>query len=103
MGFDPVSGNMVLGGLLGGYMQSQADAAKAAQAQAQAQATKAAAAQADQVDQNNNRINAKKPDVAGMLLVNQQAGKAGIGGTMLTGAGGVSDALSLGKNTLLGG
>lgn len=90
------------GGLLL-YMQNQQDQAKAAQEQAQAQATKAAAAQADQVDQNNNRINAKKPDVAGMLLVNQQAGKAGIGGTMLTGAGGVSDALSLGKNTLLGG
>lgn len=54
-------------------------------------------------EQEINRANAKKPDVAAMLSGNEQAAKGGAGSTMLTGPQGVDpNALNLGKNTLLG-
>lgn len=74
-----------------------------AQAQAAKQAESNAAKQADQADQANNRAKAKQPDISAMLSGNGLDAKAGIGGTLLTGPGGVDpNLLSLGKSTLLG-
>ncbi len=54
-------------------------------------------------DQAMNRANQKKPNTAAILAAAQQAGKGGIGGTLLTGPSGVpDDLLSLGKTGLLG-
>lgn len=51
-------------------------------------------------DQAQKRANATLPDYAGMMKRN----KAGVGNTMLTGAGGVAPTrVPLAKNTLLGG
>jgi alanine dehydrogenase len=59
--------------------------------------------QADQADQANNKLNAKRPDIGAMLSANQSAAAGGGAGTMLTGVGGVDPStLQLGKNTLLG-
>ena len=75
--------------------RQQKDAAK--KAQANANQTAAAA------DQANNRANQKSPDSMAILDAASQAGKTGASGTMLTGPQGVDpNALSLGKNTLLG-
>ena len=57
--------------------------------------------QKNQAEREFNRANAKTPDLAGIMASNKRA--EGAGSTMLTGPQGVSqDALSLGKNTLLG-
>ena len=69
--------------------KKESDAQKKAQRSAEAQAQK----QQQQAEREFNRANAKTPDLAGIMASN-----------MLTGPQGVSqDALSLGKNTLLGG
>lgn len=79
--------------------QEQKKAAENAARQAQANADR----QARQADEAFNRANQKKPDTSAILAAAQQAGKAGASGTMLTGPQGVDvNALSLGKNTLLG-
>jgi len=68
--------------------------------QAQANANK----QAKQAEQDMNRANQRQADIAGALGAAGAANNAGIGSTMLTGPQGVAqDALTLGKNTLLGG
>lgn len=78
---------------------AQSDAAKKSMQQAQANANDAQR----QADQEFNRANQKKPDTSAILSAQQQAGKAGISGTMLTGPSGVDPAsLTLGKSTLLG-
>lgn len=80
--------------------QEQKKAAEASMNQAKANALKAE----KQADQDNNRINQKKPDTSAILAAASQAGKGGVAGTMLTGPQGVDpNALSLGKSTLLGG
>lgn len=76
----------------------QAKAQKKAMRSAEAIAEK----QKNQAEREFNRANAKTPDLAGIMASNKRA--EGAGSTMLTGPQGVSqDALSLGKNTLLGG
>lgn len=78
--------------------KKQSDAQKKAQRSAEAIAEK----QKNQAEREFNRANAKAPDLAGIMASNKRA--EGAGSTMLTGPQGVSqDALSLGKNTLLGG
>jgi hypothetical protein len=68
------------------------------------QSKNAAKQQALLAEQDMNAANKKRASTTGLLSAAQQAGKAGISGTMLTGAGGVdSSKLSLGKSTLLGG
>lgn len=80
--------------------QEQKKSAEASMNQAKANALKAE----KQADQDNNRINQKKPDTSAILAAASQAGKGGVAGTMLTGPQGIDpNALSLGKNTLLGG
>ena len=81
--------------------KKQSDAQKKAQRSAEAIAEK----QKNQAEREFNRANAKTPDLAGIMASNKRAeGAEGAGSTMLTGPQGVSqDALSLGKNTLLGG
>ena len=80
--------------------QEQKKSAEASMNQAKANALKAE----KQADQDNNRINQKKPDTSAILAAASQAGQGGVAGTMLTGSQGVDpNALSLGKSTLLGG
>jgi hypothetical protein len=79
--------------------QQQKKAADSASQQAQANALK----QERAADEATNRANQKRADPAAALAAASQAGKAGVGGTMLTGPQGVDPAaLTLGKNTLLG-
>ncbi len=79
--------------------QQQASAQKKAQAQSKALADKSATA----AEQAHNAANQKRPNTSGILDAATQAGRAGISGTMLTGAQGISrDQLSLGKSSLLG-
>ncbi len=79
--------------------KKQSDAQKKAQRSAEAQAQE----QQQQAEREFNRANAKTPDLAGIMASNKRA-EGAAGSTMLTGPQGVSqDALSLGKNTLLGG
>jgi len=77
----------------------QKKAAKNAQRQAQQNAMR----QEKAADEATNRANQKRANPGAALDAAMQAGKGGAGGTMLTGPGGIGqDALSLGKNTLLG-
>lgn len=77
----------------------QADAAKKSMQQAQANADRTAR----QADEAFNQANQKKPDTGAILSAQQQAGKSGVSGTMLTGPAGVDpSSLTLGKSTLLG-
>ena len=58
---------------------------------------------ADKAEQQFNKLNGKKPDIAGLMDQNIQAGKNGPSGTLLTGPQGIDPTkLSLGRNTLLG-
>ena len=83
--------------------KAQGDANKKAQEAAKAQEANAQKTQ-DMQQQQINKANAKRPDVAAMLSGNEQSAKGGASGTMLTGPQGVDpNALNLGKNTLLGG
>jgi len=61
---------------------------------------KTAATQANLADMANNKANRKTPNIAAIM----QGNKSGVGSTMLTGPQGVDPgALTLGRNTLLGG
>ncbi len=96
---------VVVGVGVGGYMQYDAakDAAKA-QERAQAEQRRRAQEAARKADEEFNRLNMKKPNLAGIMAGNQQASAGGVGSTMLTGPGGVNMTNSiLGKATLLGG
>lgn len=71
---------------------------------AQYQAQQAALKQQKQAEEQLNAANKKKPDTMALLDSATQQGRAGQSGTMLTGPQGIDlNALSLGKNTLLGG
>ena len=79
--------------------QQQSADAKKARDQAAANAKKTEL----QADMANNKANQKSPDTSAILDAQNQAGKSGVSGTMLTGPGGVNPAaLTLGKSTLLG-
>lgn len=104
MGIDPVTatiGSAILGAVVSTATSSkQASQADKAAKQAQTNADKLYAQQ----DQQNNRLNAKKPNTDALFAQNQVEGQQGASGTMLTGPTGVDpNSLSLGKNTLLGG
>lgn len=74
------------------------------QAGAQEQARMEARSQQRQSDEAMGRANRKTPDTGGILSAASQAAQGGPASTMLTGPTGVDpNALSLGKNTLLGG
>lgn len=103
MGMDPLTlmaGAALLGaGVSYANGQQQKEATEKASRQAQQNAAKMAA----DADQANNRANQKKPDTSAILSAAQQSGKAGASGTLLTGPQGVDlNALTLGKNVLLG-
>jgi len=77
----------------------QAKAADKANRQAQENARR----QEKAADEATNRANQKRADPSAALSNAMQAGKSGASGTMLTGAQGIDpNALTLGKNTLLG-
>jgi hypothetical protein len=68
------------------------------------QAEARAVADAQAADRAFNAANGKKPDLAALLTGNKSASGLGVGGTMLTGPGGVDPgSMLLGKKTLLGG
>ncbi|MDD4913297.1 MAG: hypothetical protein PHP57_13470 [Sideroxydans sp.] len=80
------------------YLQGKQQ--KAANDLASTSAINMAKAAASTADQQFNRANQKKPDIASLLYNNQQ----GSAPTSLTGSAGVGNSsLSLGKTTLLGG
>ena len=97
-------GAMAAAGVAGVVMShQQGKSQKKAAANAAQQAQANAAKQERAADEANNRANQKRPDTMALLDAAQQAGKAGVSGTMLTGPQGIDpNALSLGKNTLLG-
>ena len=71
---------------------------------AQYRAEQAALKQEKQMEQQMNAANKKRPNTTAMLDSAAQSSRAGQSGTMLTGTQGIDPAaLSLGKNTLLGG
>jgi len=74
------------------------------QAGAQEQARMEARSQQRQSDEAMGRASRKTPDTGGIMAAASQAAQGGPSSTMLTGPMGVDpNALSLGKNTLLGG
>lgn len=74
------------------------------QAGAQEEARMEARSQQRQSDEAMGRSTRKTPDIAGIMSEAGQAAQGGPSATMLTGPTGVDpNALSLGKNTLLGG
>src|SRR5687768_11319239 len=89
-------------GLAGSFVQAkQAKSAQKDQDRANAQADANAKKNLAQQEQAFNKANAKKPNVAALLAQNDA--ETSLGGTNLTGVGGVkSSDLQLGKNTLLG-
>lgn len=103
MGIDPVTatiGAAVLGAVMQGVQGNRQESqARRAQAENKSQAEKLYAQQ----DQENNRRNARGPNVDALFASNALEGQQG-GGTMLTGPGGINpDSLDLSRNTLLGG
>lgn len=71
-------------------------------AQGQAEANALSTERKSEVAQNE--ANQKTPDIAAILSRAATASKGGVGSTMLTGPGGVSNStLNLGKSSLLGG
>lgn len=98
-----------VGGLLlagaGTAMQYESSRKSASmQEDAQKQAKESALKQEKAADEAYNRANQKTPNASSILSAAQQAAKGGVGGTMLTGATGITpDALQLAKTSLLGG
>lgn len=88
---------------VGSQMKAAKKAAKQ-QKTALTQAETTARNEAAQREMEFNSMNQKKPVLLDTLIAqNLKASKGAQGGTMLTGPRGVSDPLSLGKSTLLGG
>lgn len=88
-----------------GTASSMIQGKKAAKAQKTllTQQERAAESEAAQRDMEFNKLNQKKPVLLDSLIAqNLKASKGAQGGTMLTGPRGVSDPLTLGRNTLLG-
>lgn len=84
--------------------QQKAHAESLAAAEKQAAESKALMdKQLKSADENMNRATQKRPNTSSILSEAEQAGKAGVSGTMLTGPTGVDPSeLKLGKSTLLG-
>lgn len=83
-------------------LQAQQDALTQQKA-AQADATAAAEKQAKVAEEATNRSLAKTPNTSAIMSQAEQASKAGVGSTMLTGPAGVDpNSLQLEKKTLLG-
>lgn len=97
-------GGLVMSGIQGSKQADAQEAALKKQNQAQGEAKAAALSTQRKADLANNEDNQKTPDIASILAKAAQAGKVGLGSTMLTGAGGVNPgSLSLGGgSTLLG-
>lgn len=73
------------------------------QASAQREAQRRAKEAEDLRQQEFNRLNQRKPNISALLAANQNAGRMGAYGTMLTGIGGVQPSGSnLGQPGLLG-
>lgn len=90
----------IVGGVQSGNNQKKA-------LKAQTTATQTAEANALSTERKNetatNDANKKVPDIASILSQAANAGKVGVGSTMLTGSSGVAPGtLTLGKTTLLG-
>ncbi len=75
------------------------------QEQAQRLAASRALAETGRSEQERRRLNRRQPDLGSLLADSQRGGAAGVGGTLLTGPGGVSrNRLTLGGGgTALGG
>jgi len=97
---EAVIGSALIGAASSGFAgHKQRKAAKNAANQAQ----DAARRQERAAEQAQNRANQKRANPGAALAASQQAGKSGASGTLLTGQGGIDpNALTLGKNTLLG-
>jgi uncharacterized protein HemX len=78
-----------------------ADQNRKSQNQAADAAKAAAEKQLKANDEAQNRANKNSPDSSAILSAAQQSAKSGVGGTMLTGAGGAAPG-TLGKPSLLG-
>lgn len=73
------------------------------QKKAMAQSKTLADNNATAAEQAHNAANQKRPNTSSILDAASQSGRAGVSGTMLTGAQGVDkNAMALGRNTLLG-
>lgn len=86
---------------------AKANANQQASLKAQTTATQTAEASALSTERKNetatNAANQRTPDISSILSQAATQSKVGVGSTMLTGAGGVSNSnLNLGKSTLLG-
>ena len=86
----------------GQKQQGEQKKAMAEQTQTQQQAEANALSTERQSAIAENAANAKTPNVAAILARAAQMGNQGLSSTMLTGPGGVTGPMSLGKNTLLG-
>ena len=89
------------------YQGNKADQNQKAALKQQTTATQTAEANALSTERKNetatNAANQKAPDISAILSQAANASKVGVGSTMLTGSGGVSNSsLNLGKSTLLG-
>lgn len=96
-----------LGTGLSAYNASKANANQKQALANQTTATQTAEANALSTERKNetatNAANQQAPDISSILARAAQAGKTGVGSTMLTGTGGVAPgSLSLGKSSLLG-
>jgi hypothetical protein len=106
---DPVTATIAAVGILGAgasvYSANKAaKSQKKAMKQAEQQALKSAADEKALNERSINAANRKRADFATMFSMNQAAGSAGVGSTMLTGPGGSKPTNSLlGRTTLLGG
>ena len=95
---------VVLNVATGAIQYDQARDAARDQRRAQDAAAAKAKEAARKADEEFNRLNMKKPNIAGIMAQNAQSSAGGVGSTMLTGPGGVGLSNSiLGKTTLLGG
>jgi len=103
-------GSLVMGGIGTGVaayngVKGQENQDKSLKAQTTATQTAEASALSTERKSEvaDNAANQKAPDISSILSQAANSSKAGIGSTMLTGAGGVSSgSLNLGKSTLLG-
>lgn len=95
---DPISA-IAGGGLLGGALLGQSQQKKALRAQERAQQQALAASQKTQADAQKAEANARRTPNFNAIFDRSSVAP---GATVLTGAGGVSNGLTLARNSLLG-
>lgn len=95
---DPLSAT-IGGGLLGGALLGQSQQKKALKAQERAQAAALALQQSTQANAAKAEANARRMPNFNAIYAKQTMNP---GSTVLTGAGGVANGLTLSKNSLLG-